>query len=230
MPRGRAVSWHSRGLLLARGLPPAHGLLPVMDDRPGAGARRGGSLRRQEIFRIAADIFYRKGYAQTSTRDIAEAAGILKGSLYAHISSKEDILHAIVQDVHRLFESNVAACEALGAPPLDRLRSFLAGHMRVALSELEYHQVYTRDWRSLSDERCRAVRAQRDEYERYLAALLEEAQKAGQVRADIDSRLLAMAILSALNAVHGWYRPGGEFPASTVADAYCSMVLDGVVI
>jgi AcrR family transcriptional regulator len=144
MPRGRAVSWHSRGLL------PARGLLPVMDDRSGAASRRGGSLRRQEIFRIAADIFYRKGYAQTSTRDIAEAAGILKGSLYAHISSKEDILDAIVQDVHRLFESNVAACEALDAPPLDRLRSFLAGHMRVALSELEYHQVYTRDWRSLS--------------------------------------------------------------------------------
>lgn len=201
-----------------------------MDDKAGVASRHGGSLRRQEIFRIAADIFYRKGYAQTSTRDIAEAAGILKGSLYAHISSKEEILFAIVQDIHRLFESNVAACEALGAPPIDRLRSFLAGHMRITLSELEYHQVYTRDWRSLSEERYRAVRGQRDEYERYLAVLLEKAQKAGQVRADIDCRLLAMSILSALNAVHGWYRPGGEFAAATVADTYCSLVLEGVVV
>lgn len=201
-----------------------------MDDLAGGAPRRGSSLRRQEIFRIAADIFYRKGYAQTSTRDIAEAAGILKGSLYAHISSKEDILYAIVQDVHALFESNVAACEALDAPPLGKVRSFLAGHMRITLSRPEYHQVYTRDWRSLSEERYRSVRGKRDEYERYLAGLLEKAQKAGQVRADADCRLLALSILSALNAVHGWYRPDGEFSAATVAGAYCSLVLDGIVV
>jgi AcrR family transcriptional regulator len=191
---------------------------------------RRGSLRRQEIFRIAADIFYQKGYDQTSTKDIAEAAGILKGSLYAHISSKEDILYAIIQDVHRMFESNVVACEALDAGLLDRLRSFLAGHMRVAMSELKYHQIYTRDWRSLSEDRCRAIRGKRGEYERYLAGLLEKAQKAGQVRADIDCRLLAMSILSALNSVHIWYRTDGEFSAATVVDAYCSIVLDGIVM
>jgi TetR/AcrR family transcriptional regulator, cholesterol catabolism regulator len=201
-----------------------------MNDKSGISTRQSGSLRRQEIFRIAADIFYQKGYAQTSTKDIAEAAGILKGSLYAHISSKEDILYAIIQDVHRTFESNMLACEASDADPLGRLRTFLVGHMRVAMSELEYHQIYTRDWRSLSEDRCRAIRGKRDEYERYLAGLLEKAQKAGQVRADIDSRLLAMSILSALNSVHTWYRADGEFSAATVADTFCSVVLDGVVM
>ena len=195
-----------------------------------ASTRQSGSLRRQEIFRIAADIFYQKGYAQTSTKDIAEAAGILKGSLYAHISSKEDILYAIIEDVHKTFESNVLGCESLDADPLERLRVFLAGHMRVAMSELEYHQIYTRDWRSLSEDRWQAIRGKRDEYERYLAGLLEKAQKAGQVRADIDSRLLAMSILSALNSVHTWYRADGEFSAATVADTFCSVVLDGVVM
>jgi TetR/AcrR family transcriptional regulator, cholesterol catabolism regulator len=201
-----------------------------MNDKSDTSTRRSGSLRRQEIFRIAADIFYQKGYAQTSTKDIAEAAGILKGSLYAHISSKEDILYAIILDVHRTFESNVLACEASDADPLGRLRTFLAGHMCVAMYELEYHQIYTRDWRSLRADRCQAIRGMRDEYERYLTGLLEKAQKAGQVRADIDSRLLAMSILSALNSVHTWYRADGEFSAATVADAFCSVVLDGVVM
>src|SRR4030081_3622310 len=94
-----------------------------------------GSVRRQEIFAIAAEIFYQKGYAQTSTRDIAEAAGILKGSLYAHISSKEDILYAIIEDVHHGFELTVAACEDLRAHrPLDRLRAFLARPVRVSFA------------------------------------------------------------------------------------------------
>lgn len=192
------------------------------------GASEGGSLRRQEIFRIAADIFYRKGYDRTSTKDIAEAAGILKGSLYAHINSKEDILYAIVDDIHRLFEQNVAACEELDAPPFERLESFLAGHMRVAFSELKYHQVYTHDWRSLGRERYRTIRAKRDQYQRYLADLLREAQKTGDVREDIDPRLLAMSVLSSLNSVHGWYRPDGEFSAVTVAKAYCALVLEGL--
>jgi AcrR family transcriptional regulator len=201
-----------------------------MNDKSDTSTRQSGSLRRQEIFRIAADIFYQKGYAQTSTRDIAEAAGILKGSLYAHISSKEDILYAIIEEVHHSFELNVAACGELGdQPALDRLRAFLAGHMRVAFSLLKHHQIYTRDWRSLSQDRFLAVRGKRAAYEKYLTGLLESAQQSGQIRDGIDCRLFALSMLSALNSVHIWYRADGEFTAGTVADAYCMMVLDGIV-
>jgi AcrR family transcriptional regulator len=190
----------------------------------------GGSVRRKEIFRIAADIFYQKGYSQTSTRDIAEAAGILKGSLYAHISSKEDILYALISELHRDFEANVAACDSkAGLDPLDRLREFLAGHMQVAMSKLKTHQIYTRDWRALSAERLTTIRGRRAAYERYLAGLLGAAQRDGKVRADVDCRLLAWSMLSALNSVHIWYRDDGEFSAAAVADVYCSMVLDGIV-
>jgi TetR/AcrR family transcriptional regulator, cholesterol catabolism regulator len=197
---------------------------------PVSDAWGGGSVRRQEIFRIAADLFYQKGYPQTSTRDIAEAAGILKGSLYAHISSKEDILYAIILDVHRNFEANMAACEADNeTDPLDRLRGFLAGHMRVAMSLLKSHQIYTRDWRSLSEDRFRTIRGKRAAYEDYLAGLLAAAQQAGQVRSDAESRLLALSMLSSLNSVHIWYRDGGKFSADTVADTYCSMVLQGIM-
>lgn len=201
-----------------------------MTQEAGGADRGAGSVRRQEIFRIAADIFYRKGYAQTSTRDIAEAAGILKGSLYAHISSKEEILNALILEVHREFEANVAASEGdQGLDPVSRLRAFLAGHMRVAMSSLKSHQIYTRDWRSLSEERLRAIRGKRAAYERYLAGLLSAAQRSGQVRGDVDARLLAYSMLSALNSVHVWYRADGGYSADIVSDVYCSMIMDGIV-
>lgn len=202
---------------------------PTQGDPTQGESSRGGSRRRQEIFQIAAEIFYRKGYDQTSTKDIAGAAGILKGSLYAHIDSKEDILYAIIEDIHRLFERNVADCAAFDAPPLERLRGFLAGHMRVAMTEVRHHQIYQHDWRSLSREHYLAIRRKRDAYQRYLADLLEAAQKAGHVRTDIDCRLLAMSVLSMLNSVHTWYRPEGEFSADAVAASYCDLVLRGVV-
>ena len=182
---------------------------------------RAGSVRRQEIFQIATEIFYQKGYAHTSTRDIAAAAGILKGSLYAHVSSKEDFLYAIIQDVHRRFAANMVAT--------GDLQAFVRGHMRAALSELKHHQIYMNDWRSLSEDRYRAIRQTRNEYEQHLAALLTRAQATGEVRLDIPSHLLAKSLLSALNSVHVWYHPGGAYSEAAVADAYCSLVLEGVV-
>lgn len=188
-----------------------------------------GSPRRQEIFRIAADIFYRKGYDATSTKDIADAAGILKGSLYAHIASKEDILFAVVAEVHTLFERNVAEVEAAGEDPLPRLRRFVAGHMQVALSALKQHQIYSHDWRSLSAQRRATIQRKRDEYQAYLAGLLRSAQDTGEVRADIDARIMSISVLSMLNSVHVWYREGGGATAAEVIDVYCAIVLGGVL-
>lgn len=132
--------------------------------------------------------------------------------------------------MHRGFDANVAASEAYrGNDPLSRLRRFLAGHMRIAVSLLKSHQIYTRDWRSLSEDRFRTIRGKRAAYEQYLAGLLAAAQQAGQVRGDMDSRLLALAMLSSLNSVHIWYRGGGTFSADTVAGTYCSIVLEGIV-
>ncbi|MQA94878.1 MAG: TetR family transcriptional regulator [Streptosporangiales bacterium] len=188
-----------------------------------------GSPRRQEIFRIAAEIFYRKGYDATSTKDIADAAGILKGSLYAHIASKEDILFAVVEEVHTLFERNVADVEAAAGEPLSRLRRFVRGHMQVALSALKQHQIYSHDWRSLNAERRAVIQRKRDEYQAYLAGLLRTAQRTGEVRADIDARLMSISLLSMLNSVHVWYREGGGASADEVIDVHCTIVLDGVL-
>jgi len=189
---------------------------------------RHGSRRRQEIFDIATRLFSEKGYDQTSIKDIADAAGILKGSLYAHVDSKEDILLAVVRDVHERFDTNVAACDALNAAPYGRLTAFLAGHFDVACSALEYHQIYSRDWRSLGPERYREIRAKRDAYQRYLTGLLADAQADGRVRADVTPRLLAITVLTMLNSMHTWFRPDRGFTAADVHAAYVGVVLTGI--
>jgi AcrR family transcriptional regulator len=60
--------------------------------------RRPGSETRAEILRVALDLFTRQGYEGTSIRDIAEALGVTKSSLYYHFDSKEAILRALVGD------------------------------------------------------------------------------------------------------------------------------------
>lgn len=192
-----------------------------------SGGERHGSRRRQEIFDIATRLFSDKGYGRTSTKDIADAAGILKGSLYAHVESKEDILLAVVEDIHARFDANRAACERLDARPYERLRAFLDGHVQVALSALEYHRIYSRDWTTLSPERYRVIRKRRDAYEEYLADLIAAAQAEGRVRDDVDPRLLSITVLAMLNSLHTWFKPGRAFTAAEVTAAYLGVVLTG---
>lgn len=192
-----------------------------------SGGERYGSRRRQEIFDIATGLFSEKGYDQTSTKDIADAAGILKGSLYAHVESKEDILFAVVDDIHARFDANQAACDSLDASPYERLTAFLDGHIHVALSALEYHRIYSRDWLSLSAERYQIIRKKRDAYEQYLASLIGAAQRDGRVREDLDPRLLSTTVLAMLNSLQTWFKPDREFSADEVNAAYLGVVLTG---
>jgi AcrR family transcriptional regulator len=73
---------------------PKNGRTPRRSDATRA------KLRRREIIEAAAEIFHRKGYSETSVQDIAEAVGILKGSLYYYIDSKEDLLFQMLLEVH----------------------------------------------------------------------------------------------------------------------------------
>src|SRR5205085_11393735 len=81
--------------------------------------------RQKQIVDAAAEIFCRQGYEQTSTQEIAEAVGMLKGSLYHYIASKEDILYAIVSDVHRGTELSIDRVRSLEGTPLMRIRAFV---------------------------------------------------------------------------------------------------------
>src|ERR1700750_2985463 len=79
--------------------------------------QRAKWLRRQrEIYDVAARVFHEKGYEQTSMDDIADAVGLLKGSLYHYINSKEDLLYGIAQAVDRTVAERMAANEQLKGP------------------------------------------------------------------------------------------------------------------
>src|SRR5690554_5047669 len=89
--------------------------------------RRAKGLERAEpIMYIAEKLFHKQGYAQTSMDDIARAAGLLKGSLYYYMDSKEDLLFRIVEDVHEVSRAQLdAARHQEGVPALARLLHFV---------------------------------------------------------------------------------------------------------
>jgi TetR/AcrR family transcriptional regulator, cholesterol catabolism regulator len=201
-----------------------------MTDTTAARARRVGPPRRrqQEILEAAAEVFHRKGYESTSIQDIADAVGILKGSLYYYIDSKEDLLYAILQGVHEDALRNIERTKAIEGDPLQKIRAFVTLHIAFNAENLVKMGVFFQDFRSLGEERRAVIVEERDQYDQFLRTLIQEGQEQGVVCADVDPKLAGLAILGMTNWIYHWYQPTGERTAEELAQAYADLVVAGL--
>src|SRR5919205_4002439 len=103
------------------------------------------STRRNELTRAAARLFAEKGYHGTSTADLAEALGVQKGSLYAHIESKADLLWEVAREGAAAFHAALDSVPEEG-PVIDRIRAALRAHLGVVAEPLDVATVFVREW------------------------------------------------------------------------------------
>jgi AcrR family transcriptional regulator len=183
------------------------------------------STRRNELTRAAARLFAEKGYHGTSTADLAEALGVQKGSLYAHIESKADLLWEVAREGAAAFHAALDAVPDEG-PVLDRIRAALRGHLRVVAEQLDIATVFTREWRYLQGGRREEFVAERRRYEERVRALFREGRERGDLRTDLDDATAALLALSAVNWAYTWLRPGSETDA--LADRFTALLVEGM--
>jgi TetR/AcrR family transcriptional regulator, cholesterol catabolism regulator len=181
-----------------------------------------GVARRELILDQAARLFGRRGYHATSMRDIGEAAGLLPGSLYAHIASKEDLLHEIVVRAAGEFLGVVEAVRAVAASPQERLRRAMRGHVRVVADNLDEAWVFHHEWKALTGERRDDVRRLRRRYEEMWDDIVRDLPGAD------DPRFARLLVLSAANWTYTWYRPQGPLSPEEVADRFTDLLLAGL--
>ena len=192
-----------------------------MSASDGSGRRN----RDAEIVAAAIEVFSRKGYAAASVQDVADAVGLLKGSLYHYISSKEELLFRIFDESHRQGSAIIEEVSALDLAPLERMHTYFERYVAWYLDNVERVSLYFKEWRYLQGERRATVIDQGRAYARFVRGLIEEAQAAGEVSPDVDPKLASFFIMGAVNAVPDWYhREGGE-AAATIARRYADMTV-----
>lgn len=183
------------------------------------------ATRRAELTRQAARLFAERGYHGTSIGDLAEALGVQKGSLYAHIKSKQDLLHETMMEGARAFHGMLDAIDD-GLPAVEKIRLAMRGHLRVVREQLDVATVFVREWRYLEGDRREGVLAERRRYEERFRALFREGRELSQLRTDLDEEAAALLALSAMNWAYTWLRP--EDDTDDVADRFCALLLDGI--
>jgi AcrR family transcriptional regulator len=188
--------------------------------------------RRQEIEDAASLLFRERGYSGTSVRDIARAVDIQGASLYAHVSSKQDVLWSIVERTASRFEAAADLVEAAdpGSQVLGPGLHFAAlvrGHVGVVTDDIERASVFVHEWSRLDRGRRDEIARRRDAYEDRFRIALTRGVESGDFAA-VDPVPTAAFILSALNGVVVWYRPDGRLSADDIADAYAELALRAV--
>jgi AcrR family transcriptional regulator len=200
----------------------------------GRSARRSGGERKPreerwaELIGVATQVFYEKGYDAASLQDIADRLGMLKGSLYYYIQSKEDLLFDVISAVHKDGLAVVRARADTPGDALERLRHVIVGHVEHTCANLVATAVFLHELSALPPERRLEVLGTEHAYQAVFRDLIELAQKDGLVRADVDPRLAALSVLGSTNWVYRWFRPGGDFSAEQIARELAEMAIRGI--
>jgi AcrR family transcriptional regulator len=157
--------------------------------------------------------------------DLADALGVQKGSLYAHIESKADLLWEVAREGADAFHAALDTVPDEG-PVVERIRAALRAHLRVVAEQLDVATVFIREWRYLDSGRRDEFLAERRRYEERFRALFREGRERGELRTDLDDDTAALVALSSVNWAYTWLRPGAE--TDELADRVTGLLLDGM--
>ncbi len=164
---------------------------------------------REDVITAAGRLFASKGYHGTSMRDLGRELGLRGSSLYSHVTSKEDLLVAVVERGARHFEASAEAALGSSDTPIEQLRALIAGHVEVLLDHSDAAKTFLYEAESLDDDRRSLIIGARDRYEQVFRDVLAAGARDGTFSADLHPKMAAIFILSILNAVERWYTSDG---------------------
>lgn len=177
--------------------------------------RKSNNKTGEFIYEASVRLFSENGFTGTTMRDIAKEVGILPGSLYAHISSKDEILSSIVESGISKFLSIQEVIEKSAESVETKLRRAINIHVAVVAEDPEKMLIVFHQWRYLSGEkRDRAVRMRRDYASMYMN-ILKQGIDEGVFR-KVDVKVEVFSILGALNWIPEWFQQSGDYSAEEI--------------
>ena len=186
------------------------------------------SGRHDVILDAASRLFSSRGYHATSMQDIADAVGILKGSLYHHFESKEAILDRIVKEpIARLHRTVGEIAESRGAAAA-KLERAAAAHVQAFHDHYPHLFVYLRETESVRHRFPDADGLAPRHYERLWVDIVRDGMKAGDLRADLDPTVVVYGMLGMLNWLYKWYDPNGRLGPREIAAQFSALALSGL--
>lgn len=184
---------------------------------------------RERILFAAARLFREYGFDKTTVRQIAEACDLLPGSLHYRYRAKEDILVDMMRVAIEKTIRGITEATTMTNDPLQQLRAALQAHIDVLLSGDDMTYVLLFEWRSLRGAARKEMIRERDLYERCWATMLDALKEQGLIRPDVDTHLLRLIGLGAINWMATWYKQGGEYSLTEIGESLWLVISRGIL-
>lgn len=184
--------------------------------------------RREHIVATSAQLFARKGIRSTTVREIADAVGILSGSLYHYFESKDDIVRAILLGFLESLRSRYSAVLDADLDPAQALSAVVLTSLQLAKEHPDATALYQNEIQYLREsQRFKEVQSTAAEAQRVWLEIIEKGVAAGVFRADIDPRLFHRLIRDAVWLSGRGQRGDGGYDTEQLAEAISAIFLDG---
>jgi len=181
-----------------------------------------------DIVSAAAKVFRTKGYHAATVRDIADEVGLLKGSLYHHFDSKEELLYLVVKEPIAQMYRTMAEVAAADGRATDKLRRAISAHLEAFDRHYPHLFVYLRERESVKRRFREMIGFSPKDYERCWQQILREGIQNGEFRGDLDIQVASYGLLGMLNWLYKWYDPKGRLSVQEVAEQFTSLALAGL--
>lgn len=187
------------------------------------------SGRRAELLALASELFAERGFRSTTVRDIADAAGILSGSLYHHFDSKESMIDEILRSFQDELFGRYAAIVAEGLGPRRTLEAVITASFESIHKHHNEVAIYQNESGYLQQfERFGYLRERNTEFRELWTSILADGVAAGDFRADLDAEVAYRFIRDTVWVAVRWYSPDGSLTPEDLAGQYLRILLDGI--
>ena len=184
---------------------------------------------RNRVFEVAAEVFHRKGYDNTSMSDVATAAGLTKAGLYHHVSSKESLLYTVLDSGLDLTESYVMRPLEAISEPVERLKTMIELHLRLVLEERTLEVTgLLHECKTLAPADRARINRRKKEYVKMTTKLIADVLKKYSIT-DVQPKLAAFALLGMLNWTYQWYKPSGSSSREEIVTNFQKIFLQGIL-
>jgi len=182
--------------------------------------------RKDEIIRVAANLFKEKGYSAVTMRDIAKTMGIKAASLYNHINSKQEILSNIIITLAETFTGGILQIKASDIDAVEKLKRIIALHVQITTDNQSGMASLNNDWMHLEG-KLEYYLKMRLEYEDIFREIIEEGIIHGRIR-NINSDVILFSILSTLRSLYIWIPKKEDLNAKLLAKDLAGVLLTGI--
>ena len=185
-------------------------------------------MTRADILDAAAQVFRQKGYHGASMADIAGAVNLQKASLYHHVSSKQEILLALLDRALEMLTEHISVVTSQDLPPDEKLRQMIHAYLSALTDNIDLSSVLLIEHRSLEKKLHARHVPYRDKFEGLWRDVIKEGAKTGVFACD-DPALMVRALMGIMNWTITWYRPDGGKSIDVIADEYANLLFKGLL-